>query len=357
MNRDWRGQVTLPGEAGTVYFTYDPFGRRIRRVFGSATMVHAYDGDNVIEELDGGGNLLARYTQGAGIDEPLAMYRGLATAYFHADGLGSITSLTDGVGQVAASYVYDSFGKLTASTGTVTNPFQYTAREFDSETGLYHYRARYYDPMSGRFLSEDPIGMAGGMNVYRYVDSNPINGTDPSGLWSPEAHDAMIQHALGPCGICQDWIDAIKAASRFFDEVTGTDTEYANYHAMAKPGQTPQRAIDARNDIIASQLSLAQQHWTSDRSQALTDFATGIHTMMDLTSPAHTDNSGNPIMWCGLQGCKGNRSQVLQHSRNDYTTGVETTGNITRAIYAVEDDAIRGAFMYMTGNYNLSCKK
>ena len=64
------------------------------------------------------------------------------TYFYHADGLGSITSLTDTTGNVAASYVYDSFGNLTASTGTITNPFQYTGREFDSETGLYYYRAQ-----------------------------------------------------------------------------------------------------------------------------------------------------------------------------------------------------------------------
>jgi RHS repeat-associated protein len=83
---------------------------------------------------------------------------------------------------LAASYVYDSFGKLTASTGTVTNPFEYTGREFDPETGLYYYRARYYDPVMGRFLSEDPSGAASGLNLYRYVSNNPVNLYDPTGL-------------------------------------------------------------------------------------------------------------------------------------------------------------------------------
>ena len=102
--------------------------------------------------------------------------------YYHPDGLGSITSLTDGSGQLADSYVYDSFGNLTASTGTITNPFQYTGREFDSETSLYYYRARYYDPMSGRFLSEDPIRLGGGdMNFYAYTYNHPTNFVDPAG--------------------------------------------------------------------------------------------------------------------------------------------------------------------------------
>ena len=175
--------MTLPGTGGTVNFKYDPFGRRIEKIAPtSGTTIYAYDGDNVTEELGGGGNLLAHYTQGAGIDEPLAMTGTGGTYFYHADGLGSITSLTDTHRQLAASYVYDSFGNLTASTGTITNPFQYTGREFDSETGLYYYRARYYDPTAGRFLSEDPIRFTGGSNFYGYTRNNPINFADPQGL-------------------------------------------------------------------------------------------------------------------------------------------------------------------------------
>jgi RHS repeat-associated protein len=174
--------VILPGTGGTVNFKYDPLGRRIEKVSPTGTTIYAYDGDNVVEELGGGGNLLAHYTQGAGTDEPLAMYRGLTTSFFHADGLGSITSLTDGSGQLAASYVHDSFGNLTASTGTVTNPFQYTGREFDSETGLYYYRARYYAPELGRFTTEDPIGVGGAITPFAYTDDNPVRWADPFGL-------------------------------------------------------------------------------------------------------------------------------------------------------------------------------
>ena len=142
-----------------------------------------------------GGNLLAHYTQGAGIDEPLALTGTGGTYFYHADGLGSITSLTDGSGQLAASYVYDSFGNLTASTGTITNPFQYTGREFDSETGLYYYRARYYDPASGRFVSEDPVRFKGGMDFYRYVGNSPTDFIDPFGF-APRQLTAVEQQAV-----------------------------------------------------------------------------------------------------------------------------------------------------------------
>ncbi len=107
--------VTLPG-GGTVSYQYDPFGRRIEKISPTGATIYVYDGDNVVEELDGSGTAVARYTQGLGIDEPLAVYRGGASYYYNADGLGSITSLADASGQIAASYTYDSSGKLTAST-------------------------------------------------------------------------------------------------------------------------------------------------------------------------------------------------------------------------------------------------
>ncbi len=103
--------------------------------------------------------------------------------FYHADGLGSITELTDGTGAIVQRYRYDAFGALLASPGPVTQPYTFTGREFDAETGLYYYRARFYDPTAGRFVQEDPIGFAGGdTNLYGYVLNDPVNRIDPSGL-------------------------------------------------------------------------------------------------------------------------------------------------------------------------------
>ena len=143
----------------------------------------AYDGDNLIEETNSSGAVVARYADTQNIDEPLAMLRSSATSYYHADGLGSITSLSNSAGALAQTYTFDSFGKQTNSSGSLTNSFQYTARESDAETGLYYYRARYYDQNSGRFLSEDPSSFfSGSINFYDYVENSPLGFKDPNGL-------------------------------------------------------------------------------------------------------------------------------------------------------------------------------
>jgi RHS repeat-associated protein len=167
---------------GTVTFKYDPFGRRAQKSGPLGTTNYLYDGANAIVEVGANGAVLARYSQGLDIDEPLAELRGSTTSYYEADGLGSIASLSNVAGALANTYTYDSFGQLTASTGTLVNPFQHTGREFDGETGLYYNRARYYDQNIGRFVSEDPIRWTAGVNFVAFVTNNPQTWRDPTGL-------------------------------------------------------------------------------------------------------------------------------------------------------------------------------
>ena len=122
------------------------------------------------------------------------MLRSAATSYYDADGVGSITSLNNAAGALAQTYTFDSFGNLTASTGSLVNPFRYTAREFDSETNLQFSRARYYDPATGRFLSEDPLDFDAGLNFYTYVSNSPTSFNDPYGL--AECVYSISQHTL-----------------------------------------------------------------------------------------------------------------------------------------------------------------
>jgi RHS repeat-associated protein len=174
--------VTLPGSGGTISYKYDPMGRRIYKSSSSGTSIYAYDGVNLIEETNSSGVAIARYEQTDNIDEPVAMLRGGTTTYYETDGLGSVTSLSGSTGTLGQSYTFDSFGNQTASSGSLTNPFRYAGREFDLETNLYFYRARYFDPAAGRFLSEDPLEFAGGRNFYAYTRNRPIDLVDPSGM-------------------------------------------------------------------------------------------------------------------------------------------------------------------------------
>jgi len=141
--------------------------------------IYLYDGMNDVEEVDNNGNVLGRYAATSDVDEPLSELRAGTSIYYQQDGLGSVTSLSSTTGALANTYIFDSFGKLTVSTGTLPNPLQYIARESDQEERLFYNGARYYDPQIGRFISEDPMFLDG--NSFAYVDNNPALKIDPTG--------------------------------------------------------------------------------------------------------------------------------------------------------------------------------
>lgn len=174
----------------TVTYRYDAFGRRIEKNVDGVITRFVYDQEDILLEFDGANSMVARYTHGNGIDEPLVMTRNGQRFFYHANELGSITEISDAAGAVAQAYVYDSFGKIQASRvplASFANFYTYTGREFDAETGLYFYRARFYEPGVGRFLQEDPfkgiLSLPLSLNPYLYVTSNPGNLIDPSGFY------------------------------------------------------------------------------------------------------------------------------------------------------------------------------
>ncbi|MFS2093835.1 RHS repeat-associated core domain-containing protein [Pseudomonas sp. Pseusp11] len=109
------------------------------------------------------------------------------------DALGSTQALTDSSGALTTQYTYDPYGKTSSSGSTSANSQQYTGRENDG-TGVYYYRARYDSPSFGRFISGDPIGLAGGLNIYAYVRGNPLSGIDPLGLFDILAYSQWMNY-------------------------------------------------------------------------------------------------------------------------------------------------------------------
>jgi RHS repeat-associated protein len=157
-------------------FQYDAFGRRTMNAAGTGFL---YDGVNSVQELSGS-NVTANILSG-GVDENFLRSDTGGSWNFLSDALGSTVALTDGTGTVQTQYTYEPFGNTTSSGLSDSNPAQYTGRENEGN-GLYYYRARYYSPQMGRFISEDPIGFAGGdASLYVYTHNQPTLLTDPTG--------------------------------------------------------------------------------------------------------------------------------------------------------------------------------
>jgi RHS repeat-associated protein len=171
-------RVSLNGNE-VARFAYDPNGRRVEKVAGGVTTSYLYDEEDVVRETRGAATF--KYIHGAGTDEPLAKEESSgALTYYHPDGLGSIVRRTNQSGAPAHEYRYDAWGSIEA--GATEPGYAFTGREWDPETRLYYYRARYYDGQIGRFISEDPMGATAGPNFYSYVANNPLRFVDPEGL-------------------------------------------------------------------------------------------------------------------------------------------------------------------------------
>ncbi|MBS1801233.1 MAG: Ig-like domain-containing protein [Acidobacteria bacterium] len=280
---DARNHLVSIDSGGAATYAYDPFGRRITKtISGVASTNILYDGANPVQELSAGSptaNLLT-----GGVDEIFTRTDSSGTSTLLTDALGSTVALTDTNGTVQTQYSYEPFGNTTVSGASTTNSFAYTGREIDT-AGLYYYRSRYYSPATGRFLSEDPIGIAGGINLYAYTSNNPLNYTDPLGTSNSIVHvyETYQGARSAELGMLDSATLGLMVAAVDFNGTQDTSAVDANQHGMSGylpdgPVQTPKEAHDGTADFVRSM---------AGRKNGLWDFARGLHAVQDSYSGSH----------------------------------------------------------------------
>ena len=183
--------MTAPGANAT--FAYDALGRRVSRTLNGVATRYVYDGEQAIGELRATGN--ETLLTGFALDEVIARYTTSGARTYLTDALGSVFAQAREDRTPTGLYSYSPFGETSVIGADEGNAIQYTARENDG-TGLYFHRARYYDPVLKRWLSQDPLGLGAGINLYEYVFSSPTNLKDPTGEIAP----FLVTGAVGAIG-------------------------------------------------------------------------------------------------------------------------------------------------------------
>jgi RHS repeat-associated protein len=227
-----------------VSYGYDGFGRRVRRSGGpEGTVRYLYDGDDLLMELDGAGSVLREYTYYPGVDNPHSVRvwaNGAGGVVYHyaMEHPGHVAGLIGPGNQLAAQYEYAPWGESEYAAG-VQQPLRYMARELDPGTQLYYVRNRWYDPALARFVSEDPIGLEGGINPYVYAGNSPTNATDPFGLCVVFKGATDKDHARVNKGLdeyCPIGLEVITATSRSGGRGwSGYFTAYSGTYFAANP--------------------------------------------------------------------------------------------------------------------------
>ena len=229
-------QVVLAGV--TSVYAYDPMGRRRSKTVAGVVTNFVSDGANELAELSAAGARVRFYLNGDGLDARIGMNDDPSAAlsgwrFYHVNHQGSVlfTTRQSTGGAIADQYQYGAYGEPLTSTPLSGNPFRYTGRYLDAESGLYYYRARLYSTKLGRFLQTDPVGTKDDLNLYTYVGNDPLDKTDPMGL---ESVGEMIDSAAEGCGAasCAGWALAkgawgtfgAEGVSQVYDKGSGAST-------------------------------------------------------------------------------------------------------------------------------------
>jgi RHS repeat-associated protein len=237
----WNGRNQLISR-GSTSFQYDSYGRRTLNAAGNNLL---YEGWNAGQELSGTTPVANRIL--GGVDEFFNRTDSTGAYSQITDALGSTLALTNSSGNITTQYGYYPYGNTTSYGGASTNASQYTGRENDLN-GLYFYRARYYSPTFGRFISEDPIGFAGGINVYSYAYDDPIAFRDPSGQdVTVTIYPGVDGNPFGHAGISVNGSDPVG-----FNPASGYDGEAVVDVLLPLEFPVPGRVLPIKPDRVPS---------------------------------------------------------------------------------------------------------
>jgi RHS repeat-associated protein len=273
------------GTAHLASLAHDAEGRLRQTAINGAVTNLLYDGPFLVAEYDGAGNPIRRYVPGPGIDEPLVQLdiaNNVVTArtWLHADHLGSIVAESNGVGTRTAVHAYGPYGEPGTAPGqSLPERFGYTGQQYLAGLNLYHYKARTYSPTLGRFIETDPLGMPDGTNRYSYVGNNPVNFTDPSGLywfrqaWQTEYVVGRVNSPVVPgefvSRVIEDYVPAGRTFGDMHDALVNTLTATGVPDLFANvPTMIPTYGVAVVTEVLRSAGILEQPTPPTQESQS-----------------------------------------------------------------------------------------
>jgi RHS repeat-associated protein len=290
-------------------FTYDYLGRRVKKMvyhWNASTSSYVlaygrkfvYDGWNMVAELTHDDSLVNRYTwgldisgtlQGAGgIGGLLFIKKGMSTRpeYPVYDGNGNVVALRN-----SAEYQYDPFGRLlterTKPERGIENPFRFSTKYTDAETGLVYFGYRFYNPDTARWLTRDPIEESGGANLYEYCSNEPVGRYDPLGEWGPDIHREATTRWAKTLKYSKISAEAIGDADEKVDSGGAPLTNWG-YHFDANYGAGKDSRLENHDTHVTNAIDACRcAMGNDDPLKAVNELGTALHPLQDWV--AHAD--------------------------------------------------------------------
>jgi len=282
--------VTLTGGTAISY-VIDGVNRRIGKKINGVLMEGFLYGSQLHPAvwLNGDGSVRARFVYALDVNVPEYMVQGTATYRFITDQVGSVRLVVDAsTGAVAERIDYDEFGNVLSDSAPGFQPFGFAGGLLDRDVGLTRCGARDYDPSTGRWTAKDPLRLRGGPNLYVYASADPVNNTDPLGLFLGSAHHKILEGAFPNLSVRD--LAILKFGSDMTDRIGGVSTDpfYERMHAMTAPGQSVDDARIAYQKWVIDNLNTAiERERKGCHEAALRALGMGMHAIVDSYSSAH----------------------------------------------------------------------